>query len=141
MFRKRYDRSLQPATNRSSRTDKCPPEIALKIKNASLQKKAITSHFYFQLYMECGGDWAQVEIKEKMLTIHSKTLYGKCRWLMKFELERLYPDFLVDAICKSKMKDSTQWRPNPDVPELESAIQYKCRIEEGEDWSEEQRRE
>ena len=140
-FKKRFDRSLEPSEKRMGRADKCPPEVALKIKTAAMAGNQSEKQFYFNLWVECGGDWAEVEIKEKILKVESKKITGKCRWLMRFELEKMYPDFLVDAICKSKMKDSSQWRPNPDVPDLELAIQFKCRVEEGEEWSNEERRE
>ena len=60
---------------------------------------------------------------------------------MKFELEIMYPEFMVEALIETNMKDSSQWRPNPGVPELEEATQFKCRVEDSEIREAEDRRE
>ena len=134
--RKRFERSLEPCTQRQCRSQKVPPSIALKLVNMELKDKSQGRRYYFNLWLNSNEDWAKVEIAERVIRTKSIRKYGKSKWLMLHELEKLHPPIICKAIWDAKLADTSQWRPHPDVPEVQEAIQVKIPVEDGEEWDE-----
>ena len=135
--RKRFDRSLEPCSLRQCRTQKIPTSIALKLQNMALKDRAEGRRYFFNLWLNSDEDWAKVEISERIINAKSNRKYGKIKWVMLHDLENMYPPVICKAIWDAKLADPTMWRPHPDIPEVQEAIQIKLPVEEGEEWDEE----
>ena len=137
--RKRFERSLEPCTQRQCRSQKVPPSIALKLVNMELKDKSQGRRYCFNLWLNSDEDWAKVEIAERVIHTKSTRKYGKSKWLMLHELEKLHPAVVCKAIWDAKLADTSQLRPHPDIPEVLEAIQIRVPVEDGEEWDEEQK--
>ena len=120
----RYQRSLQPSSDRSARTVKCPPAIAARIRSANPKE----AKEWFQLYADCDTDWATVEMTIKTLERDLRSDVSEMEWYTKEDLmEKHHGNAkVVDGIIKTKSRDETLWRPHPDAPGVEEANQFLC---------------
>jgi len=115
----RFNRSLAPATAASSRTEKVPSEVALKLVSMDDKKR------FFSVWMECGQSWATVTAWESVTCQSKNSDLQGWAWLTRAQIQELYKDGNVaDAIVKVKEADPKTWRPHPEVPHLAAAIQY-----------------
>ena len=133
--RKKFHRSLEPATQRLGRTEKCPEDIALNIKADKTQH---TPAYYFNLWQSLDNDWGQKIIREKIIkTLTNKTTARKV-WRMENEIRDMHPQIIADHVLQVKKADPSLWRPHPDAPGLKEAIQYLVFLDEVEEHSEKQ---
>ena len=123
---KRFERALQPATERQSRAAKCPESLALKIK-----QDKVTARGYFTLYVHCKEDWAEVVIVEKFIIEKIKSELSKRKWMTEHEIRERNSPLVADCIINTKKLDPHQWRPNPDCPDCPEGIEYLVSEYEG----------
>ena len=72
-----------------------------------------------------GGNWATAHSFYEVQTINRKRSRGKCAWLTKDQLLKIYRNPVVrDAIVAKCNADPTAWRYHPFVPDCLDAIQY-----------------
>ena len=119
-----FMRALQPAGARASRAPKCPEHIARRIKS----EPPAAVRAWFDLYMECGQDWGQLDLLITMAWREKTSRKGGKRWMTRVDLMGKYGQDAktVDTIIQLELKDPTMWKPNPDCPTLDSATLYKC---------------
>ena len=129
-LKKRFLRTLEPATQRHGRAPKCPENIALEIKSKGIPKQ----QYFFEMWLKCDEDWAEVEVIETKIKELTVRKGGKRKWMMQHEIRAKHPPLVADAILKAKKSQADQWRANPDCPSEAMAIQYLCIDEEGEEW-------
>ena len=120
----RFQRSQHSDGQRSSRTNKCPPAIAQRIRAANPTEVKE----WFTMYCDCETDWAIVELTVKTLEKDSCSDLSELEWYTEQDLMEKHHHNrpMVDAIKKQKQRDDKTWRPHPDCPELESSNQYLC---------------
>lgn len=124
----RFRRDMNPPTGDSGRQAKgnrCPPELAAKIR-AATQNNPAESQEYCRFIGECLENWAQVEIHIDIREGKRKEDKNNGRWMSERDLVDKYKDpATVAKIIKGK-KDKNLWTPNPDCPEIESEYLYEC---------------
>ena len=98
-----------------------------------IKDRADDRRYYFNLWLNSDEDWAKVDIAERVIKTKVARKYGKVKWLMLHELEKLHPAIICKAIYDAKLADPTEWRPHPDIPEVTEAVQVKMAVGEGEE--------
>ena len=130
----RFMRNLTPAApGEKTRKARCPAHLALKIKSSGGQ----SMEEYIGVFEDVDGDWAQFEIqimKRQLKEEKEKTEKG---WMTAAELlDKYKSQNVVNSIVANLKKNPRLWRPHPDAPQCEEAIQYWALDKEtGEDTS------
>ena len=137
-----FQRSLKADSSGRSRVSKCPTDIALKIKNAeSVAEKAELTANYFKAWQESDRDWATVTMSQRKTATSSAGSSGGMHWQTEDELLKIYSEEVVSAFKKQKKADPEMWRPHPDAPDCEKAVQYWVSSGERSSWAKEKKEE
>ncbi len=115
-----FNRSLEPCTKRSSRAEKVPSDIILKIKaNPALGDS------YFELWMNSRQSWGLVELVEKVYELERHAQRTLKKWLNVMQmLEHYKMESIVASVVAEKLKGSSEWRMNPDAPTDPNAKEF-----------------
>ena len=118
----RFMRNLTPAAEgEKTRKARCPAHLALKIKSSGGKRM----DEYIGVFEDVDGDWAQFEIqimKREMKEEKEKTEKG---WMTAAELlDKYKSQNVVTSIVANLKKNPRSWRPHPDAPQCEEAIQF-----------------
>ena len=93
----------------------------MKIKNSS----AKTMDQYLNIFEDVNGDWEQFEVRVKKSESTEEKAKKDKGWMTELELmEKYKSETVVKSIIFNLKKDASLWRPHPEAPECEEAIQY-----------------
>ena len=124
-FWAKYIRSLTPNTSRECKIDKCPGNIQMKMLGAHERS------YYFQLWCQHEEKWCRVKVWEEHYKLEMKADKTKVQWLTRGQLMKLYEDEeVVEALVQAKLKLMGHFRPHPELPLVQNAMQYKCVVED-----------
>ncbi len=88
----------------------------------------------FKVWQQFGGQWAKAGVYIKTKVHNMKHGGGVKAWKTLAQLEQHYHcPITAAAVCK-QLTDSGKWRPNPDAPQCEAAIEYWAHLREDEAW-------
>jgi hypothetical protein len=86
---------------------------------------------WFELWIEHGKSWGTTIIRETQRKETVDTDRSVKAWVTLGQLKKLYQDDQVaEGIKQEKMKHPDLYRPHPEVPHLELAIQFRCIVAE-----------
>ena len=121
-----YIRTLEPATKRGCKTEKCPEGIALQIIAGGDKMRTQ----YFNLFYKY-EEWGRVVASEEHMKIVSTCTRTMDCWLTAGQIMDLYKDEAVkNEIIKEKSASRHTWRPHPEIPAIKAAIQYLCAVKD-----------
>ena len=121
-----YIRTLEPATKRGCKTEKCPEGIALQIIAGGDKMRTQ----YFNLFYKY-EEWGRVVASEEHMKIVSTCTRTMDCWLTAGQIMDLYKDEAVkNEIIKEKISSRHTWRPHPEIPAIKAAIQYLCAVKD-----------
>ena len=121
-----YIRTLEPATKRGCKTEKCPEGIALQIIAGGEKMR----QQYFNLFYK-HEEWGKVVASEEHMKIASTCTRTMDCWLTAGQIMDLYKDEGVkNEIIKEKSASRHTWRPHPEIPAIKAAIQYLCAVKD-----------
>ena len=121
-----YIRTLEPATKRGCKTEKCPEGIALQIIAGGDKMRTQ----YFNLFYKY-EEWGRVVASEEHMKIVSTCTRTMDCWLTAGQIMDLYKDEAVkNEIIKEKIASRHTWRPHPEIPAIKAAIQYLCAVKD-----------
>ena len=121
-----YIRTLEPATKRGCKTEKCPEGIALQIIAGGDKMRTQ----YFNLFYKY-EEWGRVVASEEHMKIVSTCTRTIDCWLTAGQIMDLYKDEAVkNEIVKEKSASRHTWRPHPEIPAIKAAIQYLCAVKD-----------
>ena len=121
-----YIRTLEPATKRGCKTEKCPEGIALQIIAGGDKMRTQ----YFNLFYKY-EEWGRVVASEEHMKIASICTRTMDCWLTAGQIMDLYKDEAVkNEIVKEKSASRHTWRPHPEIPAIKAAIQYLCAVKD-----------
>jgi len=121
-----YIRTLEPATKRGCKTEKCPEGIALQIIAGGDKMRTQ----YFNLFYKY-EEWGRVVASEEHMKIVSNCTRTIDCWLTSGQIMDLYKDEAVkNEIIKEKIASRHTWRPHPEIPAIKAAIQYLCAVKD-----------
>ena len=108
---KKFVRSQEMASQRTTRSKKCPEEMALKMK-----QDKVLARKCFNCWYQCGEGWGEVTIVEHYIRETTRGKHAKKVWWTEKEIEDKYGPEVTQNIIKAKKDLEDQWRPNPDCP-------------------------
>ena len=117
----RYSRSLEPASQRSSRSDKCPTHILDLIKSDPYKRA------HYQALWLSQKSWAHVEVFERKYQLELDTSQFISEWVTEGQLMKIYreKDVVKEIIAN---KEAKEIRDHPEAPGCKKALQYWCRL-------------
>ena len=137
----KFQRPLEPTSQRATRAQKCPEDLALEIRAecAGCKNPKEIMNKWFKMYRKASNDWAEVSVVFHQTKRLKTEKGGEVHWWNDTQmLEHYKTRHLVDTI-KQHLIDQGQafWKPDPTCPTLEALVQYRCVVFETEKFKEE----
>ena len=131
----KFLRSLEPAKDRPARSDKCPDDLALRIKGeAATGAGTMTLAKWYKIRQE-SDNWGDVELRLEQVKRQTRGRGGTERWLMECQMMDIFKSqTVVDELKNEAMLKKSWNRPNPRAPNSTLCQQYLVVVDEGEDW-------
>lgn len=119
-----YQRTFKETSHRSSRSEKVPEDIALKIVNQN------SKNSWFEKWVAAGQSWCRVSMYERISSRERALSSDVEQWLTESQLQELYNNSeITQAMIAEKLSKPDMWRPHPEIPHMKAAIQYRCTVE------------
>ena len=118
-FRAKFYRSLESKGQRPSRTEKCPSQLALRLRD---DPQGLGR--WFGLFCECEGDWAKFEVSFQQLDSQRRAKEGHKEWLDEARLLALFKSPIVVASMIAHARSEGNERPSPNAPTDPNANEY-----------------
>jgi hypothetical protein len=105
-----------------------PPEIVDNIR-----QDPASSTSYFNLWLQHGEDWSQVQVAESRTSADSNATAKKRQWMYACQIHAKWPNEAVARRKKEEASSSTAtWRAGTKFPEHEYLLEYKVLVDDEE---------